>query len=338
MRTSAEVRTAVLVSAALGALLLTGSAAHAQVAQKAPAAQTVTTSEQRLVPGETKTFFVICPDGYILTDTNIHAVTVGGSERPDPKAAGLKVSREANDLDSMIVDIGNSGSETLRVFVYARCIRKSVRVRVGRASVKAGLKDNGVVRGGAAGGGTQRSDCGKGRLAIGQDLSELSAFSPLSFLASVVLFRRYVRWTLGRLAPPPTAAEVLDEYSLRIICTARRARVGAAGGPKKLSAHAAARASARAGVIIRRIGRNRVIPPHANSDQTKRISVRCPRRFTATSFGWDGRNPDLNQLSVQLRRSLYPGRRRVAVEVTNTSGAERTVRLTAICLSFRVKA
>jgi hypothetical protein len=59
--------------------------------------------------------------------------------------------------------------------------------------------------------------------------------------------------------------------------------------------------------------------------------------LTATSFGWRSGDPNINDPVVRLRHSLYPGRRRVAVAVTNTAGASRTVRLVAVCMAIRYR-
>jgi len=315
-------------------VLLAAGGAHARPAQKAPAAMTVVSAEKRLTPGQESTFVVSCPPGYILTDTNIHAVTSpSGSERPDPKAAGLRVNREQISLTTMLLDIGNSGNEVLRVFASGRCVRTMVRAKVGGAPVGARLKDNGIVKqDGIAGPAATRNDCGAGRQAIGHNLSELPLFHPLSFLQTVIVHRRIVRWALMK---PPTLNEALDELAFRTVCTSLRARVTKQGAPKRRQRRALASALPGARVIVGQIRRSREIPPHPSPNQTTQIAVQCPRRFTATSFGWDGPGADLKPLSVQLRRSLYPSRRRVGVEVSNTSGTTQTAMLTAICLSIR---
>ncbi len=329
-------RNVAALAIAMGVMLflLAAGGVHARPAQKAPAAMTVVSAEKRLTPGQESTFVVSCPPGYILTDTNIHAVTSpSGSERPDPKAAGLRVNREQISLTTMLLDIGNSGNEVLRVFASGRCVRTMVRAKVGGAPVDARLKDNGIVKqDGIAGPAATRNDCGTGRQAIGHNLSELPLFHPLSFLQTVIVHRRIVRWALMK---PPTLNEALDELAFQTVCTSLRARVTKQGAPKRRQRRALASALPGARVIVRQIRRSREIPPHPSPNQTTQIAVQCPRRFTATSYGWDGPGADLNPLSVQLRRSLYPSRRRVGAEVSNTSGTTQTAMLTAICLSIR---
>lgn len=313
-----------------------------------PQATTVTSEEQRLAPGQTKTFLVSCPRGYILTDTNIQAETsLGGSDRSDPKIWGLRVVKEQIGLSSMVVDITNNGNEALKAFAYGRCVRRVVRLKVpvksrARTTDKpflVWLKQNSVEEQKGMAGGAQRNDCGPGRQAIGHGLSNLPVFHPLSVLATVIVVRRFTRWTLNQ--PDPSLREIAEVLAYRSLCTSLRARVTRAGKKPKRRAkgqsNALAAANPRARVVVRRIRRNRKVPPHADPNQTSRIAVACPKRFTATSYGWDAGGTDANPVPVQLRRSLYPNRRKVAAEVTNTSGAARTVSLTAICLTFRIR-
>ena len=151
----------------------------------------------------------------------------------------------------------------------------------------------------------------------------------------MIIVRRFTRWVLNQ--PDPSLQELGEVLEYRSLCTSLKAGVRRAGA-RKAKRRSAALASARpeAQVIVRQISRNRRVPPHADPNQTSRIAVACPRRFTATSYGWDARGTDANVVPVQLSRSLYSGRRQVAVKVTNTSGATRTVGLTAVCLTFRL--
>lgn len=332
--------------------LLPATAAQAGGAQqKPPKATTVFSKEKKLAPGQTRTFFITCPDGYVLTDTNISAVTSpGGSDRSNLKLWGLKVNREHIGLTSALVDITNEGDEKLSVFVYGRCVRKVVRFKApARPKARARttdkpflvwLKENSVEEQQGMAGGGRQNDCGPGRQTIGHGLSNLPAFHPLSVLATVIVFRRFTRWVLNQ--PNPSFRELVDVLVYRSLCTSLRAGVRRAGTRKRRRGRArnqSAKDSARpqARVFLRQIRRTRRVPAHADPSHTSRIAVACPRRFTATSYGWDAGGTDANPVPVQLLRTLYPGRRKVAAEVTNLSGATRTVTLTAICLTFRFR-
>lgn len=333
-------------------LLVAGTAEAGGPQQKPPQATTVTSKEKRLAPGKTETFIVECPRGYVLTDLNFKAVTsLGGSDRSDPKLWGLRVNKEYVGLDTAIVDITNNGNENLLVFAYGRCVRKVVRFNApvrpgarGRPMYKpflVWLKEVSVEEQKGAAGGMQQNDCGQGRLAIGQGLGNLAAFHPLSVLATVIIVRRFTRWVLGQRNP--SLQELSEVLAYRSLCARLRAGVARAGANKRRrkagarGQSAQSSAAPRARIVVRQVHRNRKVPSHSDPNQTSRIAVACPRRFTATSYGWDARGSDAGPVPVKLRRSLYPSRRKVAVAVTNTSGATHTVRLTAICLTFRFR-
>lgn len=329
-------RRAAVGAALLAATILTLSTAAGAAAQgpvKPLKATTATSSIKALSPGERGRFLVSCPSGYVLTDSAIHAETVLGSQRPDIKAAGLVVTRQRLRVDTMLVKIENQGSERLEIFVSARCVRRSVRARVGGGPADARLRRNRMVDAGAAPGeGRGEADCGKGRRPIGQYLSQLPFWHPASFLASVTLLRHVARFQAGR---PSSLADAADVAVLHAFCTALRARVARPSGGKRRGARLAGRPRAR--VLVKRVRRKRTIPAHADPNQTSTAAARCPRRFTATSFGWRSRDPDLNDPDVRLRHSLYPSRRRVAVAVTNTAAGPRRVRLIAVCVAIRFR-
>lgn len=337
----------------LAALLaLTGIApATAQVRQKAPKATTVVSKAQTLAPGQSGGFALKCPRGYILTDFNIDAVTFPGqSERSDPKLGALRVTTQQIKIGGVSgFGITNVGDETLRVFIYARCVRETVRVKLADGPVDARLRDKRVPGGATPGAGPAQQSCGKGSTPIGVVLSQLPAFHPLSVLAYRVFTRRLLRGEFGQgvggggfFGPPGSGQEFAEEVAFALLCAEHRAALKKARAKKKsrstnpvATSTAAKKPAAR--VIVHRIARKRTLPPNADPNEVTQISVRCPRRFTATSFAWNGRNPDVKRPTVHLRRSLYPDRRRVAVRVTNSTGSSHSVNLTAICLSIRVK-
>jgi hypothetical protein len=298
-----------------------------------------------LAPGEASTLQAACKWGFFLAAVKHEARVLenGSQTRLLNWKTDLAVHKSftfRKGVQGAVFAVENiSGTKTIAVRLRLICVKRAViaRLRGARAVALLGRiavrKASAIVASGARGAVQPR--CGARRVPLGFFAPEVVLFRVFEYLRKIAYTRFKIRFLVGN--PSPSA----EELAVAAVCLVRRARLYGPGARARGSGTggaavvaAARRPRARPRVI--QVGRVFDVPPHANPETTaSALTVRCPRRYVATSMAWNARDPQNASPQVFLRDADDRGRRAVTARVTNFGTASHRVFVGAICLTMR---